>query len=194
MEIINIAHGGYSIAQTELAVGEFHNNNPGSSIEKVFLSIGANDIRYCRANGVKHVKAPLIRLISSIRRCFPSANIFLHSLLPFGVQNVYTERNVYNFNKILFDVCSTERVYLLNLFEDFLDPWGYRNDALFESSVHPHKWAMGLIASHYIKIIHNTHFGPIFVLVLCSWVHNKSSLAVGVRYHPGPGKENIIIL
>ena len=128
-------------------------------VEKVFLSIGANDIRYAR--GVDHLRGPLKHLVQTTKSLFPGAAVLIQSVLPQQVQNDWTVKNVRGMNKLLRDCCFEQEVYFVNLFENFLLPNGRWNKQLFADMVHPNRRGIAMIASRFIRIIHSrTPFNP----------------------------------
>lgn len=166
LKVFNIAQGGLTMNKTEKALDDFFTQADLTSIEvtSVFVSVGTNDIRFCY-NGIRHLRAPLNRLISKVRLCFPEAEIYLHSILPIiNPKNPFNIQNVYELNDLFFNLCQENKVYYLNFFGDFLNSRGGRNHGLFEDEVHPHKQAMGLIARRYIDLLHTRrgkYFDPL---------------------------------
>ena len=80
--VLNLARGGNKIKDIELSIDDFkdNNNNRQYLVDQVFVSVGTNDIRYCR-NGVSHLKGELFGLMRKIKQSFPRAKLFLQSLL-----------------------------------------------------------------------------------------------------------------
>ncbi len=117
VEVINISHGGDRIYETEQAINKFSNEqlDPGKNhVEKVFLSIGANDIRNLFSRDVAHLRAPIRRLVNRIRDLFGSdCKIYFQSLLPFEAQNQWTVRNVCAFNTLLRRCCYELKCYYI---------------------------------------------------------------------------------
>ena len=151
----NICEGGSWINQTENKIVEFSQSmDPKYRVEKVFLSVDANDIRYCYSRGIRHLKAPLRRLIQKVYELFPGAKIYFQSLLPFFEVNPWTVSNVLGYNALLKECCYEHKAFYINVFKVFLDNDGNRNNFLFKDSVHPRDKAVGLIARRYIDIIH----------------------------------------
>ena len=74
---------------------------------------------------------------------------------------MHAPRNVY--------ACSKERIYFLNVFYDFIDSHGYRNLNYFNKPTrsggppdcHPNSRGMGILARHYIFLIHTKSFNPL---------------------------------
>ena len=160
-KVFNKSMGGANIRKTELQLDSFFVSEESLSCEitHIFVSVCTNDIRYCYGRGIKHLKAPLQRLIAKIKYCFPLASIHMHSLLPILAENQFTEMNVLMMNDLIYDICKSEKLYYLDFFTKFLDEWtNDRLDYLFEDAVHPTSRAMGLIAKEYIFILHRNTF------------------------------------
>ena len=99
--VINIAKGGNKIPDTIDSIKKFHENpdNGKFIVDQVFISIGTNDIRHCRGEGVAKYKGELFRLTRYIKEIFSSSKIFYQSLLPLPItkENVsYIARNLYS--------------------------------------------------------------------------------------------------
>ena len=162
VKVENISHGGDYMNKTEAAIIKFSQSlDPKYEVQKIFLSIGTNDIRYCFGKGVDQLRGPLKRLVLKIKDLFPNAKVFIQSVLPQQVQNPWTIKNVLGMNALIKSCCYEQKVYYINSFEDFLLPDGRSNSRLFDGPVHPTRRAMGLIASRFIRIIHpRTSFNP----------------------------------
>lgn len=164
VRVDNISVGGHNMHRTLKSIEEYHEKNKDTvKVTKVFVSVGCNDIRFVYSRGVNHLKAPLTRLILTIKDLFPSALIFFHSVLPVRIQNRWTDINVCKLNDILKSYCHFHNIYYLNFFRLFLTRDGNRNDNMFRDDVHPKNSCMGLFAMYYIKIIHNNddiYFNP----------------------------------
>ena len=166
--VINVAKGGNKIPDAIDSIKKFHENpdNDKLIIDQVFISIGTNDIRHCRGEGVARYKGELFKLTRYIKDVFPGAKIFYQSLIPLPItheNSSYIARNLLQFNRILFEVCKHERVFLFDVFGIFLQGI-YRNPRLFSENIrdiHPNKRGLGLLAREYIKRIHCRHFNPL---------------------------------
>ena len=166
-KIINLAKGGNTIQNVIQNLHSFRNNSENEKypVTKMFVSVGTNDIRYCR-NGISHLKGELFRLVRVIKYCFPSAKIYIQSLIPLLITHDNSRlivRNVLEFNKIIFHVCFHERAFMIDVFKSFLYRV-HRNPFLFPNSVndiHPNKQGLGVFARRYIDIIHSRHFDPL---------------------------------
>ena len=133
--IINIAKGGSKIPDVIKAVEYFCQNpaNSGFHVDQVFVSVGTNDIRYCKSEGIMKLKGAMFKLIRALKTVFVGAKIFFQSLLPLPItyENYkYIARNILDFNNLIFHACSHERVYIINAFNDFLKG-NVRNPYLF---------------------------------------------------------------
>ena len=164
VRVDNISVGGYTIHQTQSAIEEYYDEQKDNvCVTKVFISVGCNDIRYVYSRGVSHLKAPLVRLMIKMKSLFPNAQVYFHSVLPNMVVNPWTVKNVYGINSLIRVCCIANKMFYLNFFRSFLTVKGERDDRLFDGPVHPKKSCMGIIARHYIKLIHNcdsTSFNP----------------------------------
>ena len=134
-------------------------------IKQIFISVGTNDIRNCK-NGIIHLKGELSNLVRTIKHLFPTAKLYMQSLLPLPVTHdnrSYVVENVLNFNKMIYHVCVHERVYMIDIFRTFLFR-GYRHHMFFPKNVndiHPNRRGLGVFARKYIDIIHSRHFDPL---------------------------------
>ena len=166
-KVINLAKGGNTIQNVIQNLHSFRNNSENEKflVNKMFISVGTNDIRYCR-NGISHLKGELFRLVRVIKNLFPSTKIYIQSLIPLPITHDNSRlivRNVLEFNKIIFHVCFHERAFMIDVFKSFLYR-GHRNPFLFPNSVndiHPNRRGLGVLARRYIDIIHSRHFDPL---------------------------------
>ena len=108
-------------------------------------------------------KGALFQLIRTIKSVFAGAKIFFKSLvpLPITVENYkYIAKNILDFNSLIFHVCGHERVYMLNVFREFVKG-NVRNPYLFPSNfrdIHPNRRGLGILARAYISRIHSKFF------------------------------------
>ena len=105
-DVINIAKGGLKISAIQQSLIDFSSSNPSTRVKKVFLSFGANDIRYCK-KGIKHLKNPVGDIMKTAKTLFPDARIFVQSLPPVhpnGLNQI--PGNVIAMNQLIFDRCS----------------------------------------------------------------------------------------
>ena len=91
-DVRNIAKGGRKIDQVRQDICDFIKSNPELSVSKVFISVGANDIRYCE-NSISHLKNGIKNLMRTIKDNLPNAKIWFQSILPIHpmVLNIYPE-------------------------------------------------------------------------------------------------------
>ena len=164
--VINISNGGFTINQVEKSIDQFYLNN-NQQIDQVFVSVGTNDIRNCKNNGVMHLRKPLTDLVNKIKLLFPTAKLFLQSLLPLPITQFnhhYVIRNVSEYNLLIEQVCRKEQAYILDVFWSFVDPRsGHRDLSYFPDDIrdcHPNFRGVGVLARYYIERIHNKHFDP----------------------------------
>ena len=166
--VVNISKGGATIDGVMDQLNEFFTSKNNVLVDKVFISVGANNIRNCRENGVRHLKAPLVRLARQVKLLFPDAAIWFQCIMPLPLQHEYTIRNVEGYNKLLYEVCSYTSTYLLDIFSKFLclnlqSGNYYRRESYFIDSrnIHPNKLGLGVLARSYIKLIHSSRFNPL---------------------------------
>ena len=164
--VINISNGGFTINQVENSIDQFYLNN-NQEIDQVFVSVGTNDIRNCKINGVMHLRKPLTDLVNKIRLLFPIAKIFLQSLLPLPITQFnehYVIRNVSEYNLLIEQVCRKAHAYILDVFWEFVDPLsGHRDLYYFPNDIrdcHPNARGVGVLARFYIERIHSKNFDP----------------------------------
>ena len=163
VNVENISVGGSTFHQTQVAIEEYHAKNKDNvCVKKLFISAGCNDIRRVYSRGVQYLKAPITRLMLKVKSLFPNADVYFHSVLPNAIVDKWTVGNVCGVNKLIRDCCTMNRFYYLNIFACFLTPNGERNDLMFNDDVHPKRSCMGIIARHYIKLIHDesSKFNP----------------------------------
>ena len=165
--VINIAKGGSRIPDVIQSIKDFKNNaeNAKYAINQEFISVGTNDIRNCNRKGVFHLKSELFGLIHSVKNSFSNSKIYMQSLIPLPVTSInhdYTIKNVLEFNKLIYHVCTHERVFLLDVFRRFLFE-RHRNPRLFNRSItdiHPNARGLGVLERAYIDRIHGGYFDP----------------------------------
>ena len=165
-EVVNIARGGYRIKHVETSIKNYVAENPNVEIEKILISVGTNDIRYC-PEGVGHLKGPLKYLTNTIKELCPRSKIYFQSLIPLPLYNNKNApqiiKNILNFNQIIMNVCLYERCYYINVFNQLLDNRGqFRNNYLFKGNgdIHLNDRGMGILARNYIIAIHSNWFNP----------------------------------
>ena len=167
-EVRIIAKGGRKITEVQKSIETFVVQNPTLVVQKLFISIGTNDIRNCM-NGIKHLKNAVCDLMKSINKLFPSATVYFQAIPPLHHNGCYyTAGNVLSMNNLIYSLCSRFRVYYINIFDAFLDRQGLRNSRLFPEydsvrnlyDIHPNSKGMGVLAKFYIFLIHSRWFNP----------------------------------
>ena len=170
LTVKSVAKGGATINKVKGQLEEFVVSNSNVIVDKLLISVGTNDIRYCN-NGIDHLRGPLKQLCVTIRELFPKTKIFFQSLLPLPCLNKYdwnTNTNVIEFNRLLFNECVYRRFCLMNTFVKFIRPcmniWcpHLRNDKLFPpNDIHPNdKIGISILAKEYIRALHSNYFDP----------------------------------
>ena len=169
IDVINIACGGRKLSQVKSDIASFVNENTDIVIEKLFVSIGTNDIRSCN-KGVGHLKNPLSNLMKDINRLLPNTKVWFQSIPPIHANGCrFTERNVLSMNVLIYDLCAKFHLFYLDIFGAFIDRFGHRNRLLFPKfdesknifDIHPNKKGMGILARFYIFLIHSKWFNPL---------------------------------
>ena len=169
-EVINLSNSGAKIEDVIDQLDKYflsteYNN---VTVDKVFICVGANDIRNCRENGVRHLKSPLVQLSQKIKMLFPEADVWFQSLIPLTLQHQYSVRNVEQFNGLLYEVCKFTKNFFLDVFQRFLEydyfsESFYRDESLFlnNPNIHLNKRGLGILAKSYLKLIHSNQFNPL---------------------------------
>ena len=80
-DVRNIDKGGRKIDQVRKDISDFIKSNPELNVLKIFVSVGANDIRYCE-NSIIHLKDSIKNLMRTIKDVLPNAKIWFQSILP----------------------------------------------------------------------------------------------------------------
>ena len=165
-KVVNIARGGQKIKHVEESLVRYFNENHNVIVEKLIISVGTNDIRYCY-NGIEHLKGPIKKLFKKVKELCPRTKVYIQSLIPLPVIHRNIVHNVVCFNNLLINCCAFEHFYYLDVISNFLDERGmFRSKALFNSSVkdiHPNNREMGVLAKYYIYVIHNKRFNPLAI-------------------------------
>ncbi len=168
-DVYKVAKGGRKIADVQHAIESFVEDHPEHEIKTLFVSIGTNDIRNCQ-QGIGHLKAPICEFMKRIKLLAPSAKIFVQSLLPIPANgNHKGEINVLFLNNLLCNLCSRYKLFYLDVFSSFLNGYGNRNTNLFPAynsvrqswDIHPNAKGLGVLARHYIYLIHSKRFNPL---------------------------------
>ena len=168
-EVYNIAKGGRKILQIQHDIEDFVNNHSELDIKTLFISAGTNDIRNCQ-QGIHHLKPVLTGLLKTVKQLLPNTKIFIQSLLPIPANgNPKAEFNVISLNNLIYNLCSRLKIFYIDVFRSFLNDHGSRNLTLFPSydsskhiwDIHPNKKGMGVLARHYIFLIHSKWFNPL---------------------------------
>ena len=169
-KVINLSKGGSTIKDVSLQLDGFFlaSSQQDILVDKVFVCVGANDIRHCRENGVRHLKQPLVLLVEQIKMIFPHANVWFQCLVPLPLQHKYSVANVEQYNKLLFEICTFMKIYYLDILEHFLvfderRGYFYRDEYLFvnRKNIHLNKLGLSILARSYLRCIHNNRFNPL---------------------------------
>ena len=164
--VINISRGGNRIHHVMDSLEDFYLVCPPQyNIDQVFICVGTNDIRNCKSNGVRHLRNPLLELLTKAKFLFPSAKVFLQTLLPLPIADFnahYVVDNVLEFNALIDELCRKECVYILDVFWSFVEA-GFRDPYYFPDNIrdcHPNRRGTGILARFYIEKIRLNRFNP----------------------------------
>ena len=167
VKVFNISKGGSKMRDVEKALCDFYiNHSHDFRVEKIFLSIGTNDICYCQ-DGVGFLTKPLNQLLGKTKELFPNSNIIVQNLLPLPITNRHVASNVLDFNCMLFKACVKFRFSVINVFDKFLDRNGFRSRLLFpanDRNVHLNSAGLGKLAKIYLTIIHSNYFDSLLMI------------------------------
>lgn len=156
---INVFESGANIPDISRMLDNFKHTNPlSSNVSKVIFSFGTNDIQNLRY-GMNKLRDPIIDLINKTKAYFPHAFILFQSCLPMKIKHENTAKNFINFNRVLLNICSSERCAFIDCFRDFVSGWDY-NKRLFKDDVHLNQRGLGLLCSWLKHAINYNTFNP----------------------------------
>ena len=161
--VMNISKGGNTISAVVKSLEAFAKDNDSFNIQKLFLCVGTNDIRHAHY-GIRHLKNPFINMLKTAKQLFPNSTIYCQSLIPLPIMKSNTVRNVSSMNSLIFDACTRQRVFYLDVFCTFLNRYGFRSELFFPRNVddiHPNKRGIAVLAKHYIYSIRTKTFNPV---------------------------------
>ena len=162
-KVINVAKGGSTIKDVVKSLQSYADEHTNTNVLKLFLCVGTNDIQHAH-HGVNHLKRPYIDMLKLAKQLFPMTKIFCQSLIPLPILKRTTIINVNRMNDIIFEACTAEHVYYLNVFDTFLNSYGHRNELFFPNTIkdiHPNNRGIGILAKFYIHLIHSKTFNPL---------------------------------
>lgn len=164
-----VAKGGARIDDVCRQVENFFAANPDVCVDKLFVSVGTNDLRKCH-NGINHLKGPLKHLSRTIKKLSPDSKVFFQSLLPLPMRSSNdweTNAKICDFNIILYENCMYNRFYYIDAYMPFCNGRkrgspDTRKEKLFDAGdIHPSKKkGMGVLARLYIRALHSHYFDP----------------------------------
>ena len=156
---INVSESGAKIEDISKMMDSFYYSNPSADdVDKIIFSFGTNDIR-SQKYGVNKFKKPIKELIYKAKDFFPQASIFFQSVLPMKVISTYTAKNVIDFNRLLIEICRTERCSYIDCCYDFVYGNDY-NKLLFRDNLHLNKRGLGLLCRWLKHTINHGTFNP----------------------------------
>ena len=142
--VINISRGGSTIKTVEKSLKSFADENLNVNVKTLIICVGTNDVLHTH-HGVRHITTPYTNLLKLSKTLFPDARIFCQSLLPLPVLKCSTVTDVRHMNNLIYVACTKERVFYLDVFDSFLNNFGYRNEQFFPRDIrdiHLHKRGM----------------------------------------------------
>ena len=156
---INVSNSGDKIDDITRRVEEFYENANPDDIEKIIFSFGTNDIRSRR--GISRFWNPILNLIKITRKLFPKSIIYFQSVLPIKISKNFTAENFINFNKMLLNICVSERCSFIDIFRNFLSVDGNDyNESLYRDQLHLNRRGIGILASWIKYSINKGRFYP----------------------------------
>ncbi len=170
VDVVNIARGGARMHHVISQLKDFKEQNDEVIVDKLCISVGTNDIRYC-INGTRHLSSKFKSLCSTIKELFPHAKVYFQLLLPLPCRNSHdwqTNTNVMSINRIIFNECIFRKFHVMDAFRAFCSPRReFRSPELRDSrlfvgrNIHPSEAkGIGVLASLYIRAIHSKYFDP----------------------------------
>ena len=158
--VVNLCKRGGKVEHLSATIDEYYKSEDcdPSVVNRVILSVGTNDIRRCRF-GVGHLYYPVLNLMKNIRTYFPSAAIYVQSVLPVRytegrAENPRLVDNVYDVNKLLLKAAaSIENCFYFDLFQKFLDNMNVPIARLYRDLVHLSRSGLCILARAFIQIV-----------------------------------------
>ncbi len=165
----SVARGGASMHHVMGQLKAYATSHADTVVEKICISVGTNDIRYCR--GVSHLSLKFKSLCLLIKEIFPHSKVFFQLLLPLPClhrNDWITNSKVIEFNRIIVNACIFNKFCVSDAFAAFSAPrkdfWSpeLRDYRLFKGSdIHPSEArGMGVLARLYIRAIHSRFYNP----------------------------------
>ena len=166
-KVINCSTSGAKINDISEEIRDFCVENHGitSSVDKVILCLGTNDIKFF--NGVKYdvsnrFRSPLTRLVNLVKFLLPGAAIIIKCVLPMKPYYKYTAKTVHDFNYLLLDICRKQGCIFFDCFSRFLDVFGYGVDEyLYRDKWHLNDAGLKVLCRALKFVIFKDIFNPI---------------------------------
>ena len=165
----SVARGGAVMHHVMAQLKEYASSHKDTVVDKICISVGTNDIRYC--NGVGHLRLKLKSLCFLIKDLFPSSKVYFQLLIPLPClhsNDWNTNTKVMDFNRIIINECIFQKFCVMDAFAPFCAPrrdfWTpeLRDYRFFKGNdIHPSvAKGMGVLAKLYIRAIHSKFFNP----------------------------------
>ena len=85
----------------------------------------------------------------------------MQSLIPIKRRNMFTAKNVLDFNRLIYEMCVLHKCYYMDIFKPFLNYYGSDiNSLLYTDEVHLNQYGTVMLARAYKAIINNFRFNP----------------------------------
>ena len=160
MVCFNLSKGAAKIMDARETLIKFYETHKEYNVEKIILSVGTNDFRYCQ-KGIGHLKYFLNKLIRDTKNMFPKAKVYVQSVLPVNRISTYIGRNVINFNRLIYEACVLQHCFYIDIFSSYLNFHGYNiNTLLYRDDVHLNRYGNIMLAKTYISILNDSNFNP----------------------------------
>lgn len=166
----NLSQRGAKINDITANILKFKETNSSMHVDKIIISVGTNDVNNVRSStAVKGLEEPLHNLISTAKNAYPTAEIYIQSLLPIKLKEWHCEDNlvtvdkVYSFNRLLFNTCKKFNLFYVDIFNLFISkgmpgPHSVRVD-LYRDRLHLNWKGLSVLARKLIYIVNKDSFG-----------------------------------
>ena len=156
VQVINLPSTTITRAQTTVTEFVEKHSHLQSHVCKIFVRLGTMEVLGQQDLSVK-VWPMFPPLISVLKQFYPSAGVFLCSVIP--VEDTFstpvTRHRVTLFNSWLYALCNPEsKIYYLNFYVMFLNQFG-KNYAMFKDNIYLNEWGESMLIEYYKKVVQN---------------------------------------
>ena len=165
--VINCSMSGAKIGDISGEIRDFCVENPSivSSVDKIILCLGTNDIKYFNGNKYdvsKRFRSPLTRLVNLVKFLLPGAVIIIKCVLPMKPYYNYTANTVHAFNYLLLEICRKNGCIFFDCFSRFLDIYGFGvDDYLYRDKWHLNDAGLKVLCRALKFVIFKDIYNPI---------------------------------